>query len=641
MNFIEHFHFLRPWWLLIIPICIAITFAFWKFYQLSQNNWKQAVDPDLLKHLLSQEQAQKHQRSLLAASLLWVLAGLALAGPTWEKLPQPAHQTEDALVIVLDLSISTLASDVKPSRIERAKLKVLDLLKQQKDGLKALVVYSGDAHKVVPLTEDTATIAALVPTLSPLLMPAPGSRVDLAFDTAYELFDNSQITKGQILLITDDIAAHHAQLIEDKQRKRIKTSILVVGTESGAPIPLPNQGFLKDQEGAIVIPKVEEHRLKKIAERWNAKISTLTIGDEDLKYLLFQPSLKAQIQGSEVNSDRYFDNWREMGPWLILILLPGCALFFRRGLLLAFPLFILASGWSPTSYALDWNSLWATPNQQGMKNIESGNAEAASKQFEDPHWKGFSQYQSGDYPGAIETLSTLSGPEAAYNLGNAYAKNGQYQEAIAAYENALKLEPNHADAEYNKNKIEELLKQSQQDSNQGQDKESDEKDNDNASSEQSNNENNSQDQQGSESEQNSSDSSENSSENKDNSQAQNENESSDKQNSQEASSSDQQEEAEQNKQELQQEMAQQNEENASQQTSKEQEAQDSEDQEPSNTAYNLSDKPQTEQEQSLEQWLRRVPDDPGGLLRRKFEYQYQQNQRNPKKKTSPQEEPLW
>ena len=135
----------------------------------------------------------------------WILATIAIAGPVWRQTPQPVHEREDALVVIFDLTKSMLATDVKPDRLVRAKRKLIDLLELREEGVTALIVFSGDAHVVSPLTDDTKTIAAMIPALSPDLVPAPGSALAPALVKAVDLFRDGGTASGRILIITDEI----------------------------------------------------------------------------------------------------------------------------------------------------------------------------------------------------------------------------------------------------------------------------------------------------------------------------------------------------------------------------------------------------------------------------------------------------
>ena len=183
----ETFHFLQPdWFYLLIPLAGIILFLL-KPVSGSSNPWLKVIDKDLLPWLKvkSAGSNSRHFAWLLAAG--WIIAVIALANPVWEKLPQPVFQTDQARVIVLDLSLSMNSTDFKPTRIERARFKVSDILALKQEGVIGLVVFAGDAFVVSPLTRDAETIASQLQALKPGIMPVQGSRADLGLLKAAEL----------------------------------------------------------------------------------------------------------------------------------------------------------------------------------------------------------------------------------------------------------------------------------------------------------------------------------------------------------------------------------------------------------------------------------------------------------------------
>lgn len=187
----SEFHFLRPWWLAVFALLPVVLWALQRRVGRG-GSWQAVVDRELAPFVLQPLAGGRGWRWLYL--LLIVVAStllLALAGPVWERLPQPVFRDDSALVIALDLSRSMQADDVQPSRLERARFKVADILQRRKDGQTALIVYSAHAFTVTPLTTDTKTIEAMVPTLSPGLMPTQGSRVTTALAKAEALLDQA------------------------------------------------------------------------------------------------------------------------------------------------------------------------------------------------------------------------------------------------------------------------------------------------------------------------------------------------------------------------------------------------------------------------------------------------------------------
>src|SRR5690606_38281110 len=234
---LDALHFLRPAWLIALPLGAVLIFAALRA-QASGGAWRRVVDRALQPLVLSDSDRYSGRRlPLLGALFAWAVATIALAGPTWERLPVPAFRSNEALVVALDLSRSMDAADLPPSRITRAKLKLLSLLDRRDGGQTGLVVFSAHAFTVTPLTTDTRTIASLVAALTTDIMPSQGSRIDVGLAKAAALLRQANVTNGRILLMTDappsarDVAAARALAAEG-----IAVSVLAIGTEDGAPI---------------------------------------------------------------------------------------------------------------------------------------------------------------------------------------------------------------------------------------------------------------------------------------------------------------------------------------------------------------------------------------------------------------------
>jgi len=571
---LQEFHFLRPLWLLALIPASLFFIAMWRINSVA-TAWDKAIDKSLLPYLLDRSKNAAQRTPLLLLVTAWVLATLALAGPVWEKLPQPVQQREDALVIVLDLSLSMFAPDHNPTRLDLGKRKLRDILALREEGQTALVVYAGDAHTVTPLTDDVVTIDALVPSLSPNIMPLFGSNPMAAIDMATGLLDDIEASDGRILLMTDGISGFDQELLITEQLQATDYELLImgIGTEEGAPIRTSDGSFLTDASGAMVIPTLNRNVLQSLANRVGGRYHDIQLSDADLAYLL-TTDIFGDPQLSEVEEE--FDVWYETGPWLLLLVLPLAALSFRRGWLFSFTLLTGAGLMFPSqpAQAWEWRDLWQTRDQQAAEAFEAEQHELAAALFDSSDWQGAASYRSQNYEAAIAAFSANDSPEAHYNRGNALALAGNYAEAIAAYDLTLGVEPEHSDAIHNREIIEELLEQQQSEEGEQQDGEN----------------------QDSQSEQNSQQQSE-----------------------QQDQNSEQQDQESQEGNEDQQQQEQQN------QPPEEQE--ESESNSEQNTPSESSNE-EFEEQQALEQWLRRIEDDPGELLRRKFRYQYRQRQLN-------------
>ncbi|MFC1701335.1 VWA domain-containing protein [Pseudomonadota bacterium] len=551
-------HFIRPLWLALVPLAVILPLL-WRRLRRPSGDWSKVCDTHLLRWLSVGNAAARPSRfGPWLAGLMWLIAAIALAGPSWQKLPDSSFASRDARVLVLDLSLSMLAEDLKPNRLAQAHFRLSDMLEAASEGQTGLVAYAGDAFVVSPLTSDTNTIKNMLPALRPDVIPVSGSRPDKALELAAELLKRSGMARGEILLISDSGTRAAVNLAANLAKQGIFTSVLAVGTVQGAPIP-SGEGFVSDRNGNIVVARLERDALQSIASAGGGKYSELTAGSST-------NSPWASVEGSEFarKDDALGERWKDTGPWLVLILLPLVAFSFRRGLLFVLPLLVLPGLLISTDAKAGlWDDLWFTRDQQAQAALQQEQAAEAAVLAKDPEIAGEAFYRSGDYVNADQSWSQVKpGQNQAnnhYNRGNAQAQIGEFEAAIAAYDAALALDPEMEDAIFNRALIEQLKQQQEQQQQDQQDSES-ESDEEQTGDESENGE------QG-----------------------------------EEESSEDQQE-------------GQQGDEE-----SEEQEGEESGEPSESEMEQNWSE----EDAQAMEQWLRRIPDDPGGLLRRKFRNQHE------------------
>lgn len=604
--------FLRPEWFLVLLVIAPLAVIIYR-HRLVSRDWEAVIDAALLPHLLTDRSRSSNRWWFWLMLLISVLAVIALAGPVWKRLPQPVFKQQSALVIALDLSQSMNAQDIKPSRLARARLKLIDILKMRKEGQTALVAYAGTAYTVSPLTDDSDTIQSLVSSLTPDIMPSQGSRSDLALQHALELLQNAGSKHGDILFITDGISEKSAAAIRQLDLKHFRVSILSVGTEQGAPIPGDAGGFIKDEAGSIVIAKTESAPLHQLASELGGLYMKMKLDDADisrLNSLLNDRALKNENQQTDFKSDR----WQEEGPWLLLVALPLAALAFRRGLFLSvfLVIFVLPAlqpvhaddGWS-------WQNLWKNQDQRAAEMLQQGDGAQAAELFTDQNWKAAAHYRAGEYDKALQELQSQQSSDALYNQANALAKLGKLQESLDTYDKALNKDPNNEDASYNRKLVEEALKQQQQqDQSQQGDGQDDKQEQSDQSSEQNSDQQN-QDQQDQQSDEDSAQSDQQNAEQKGQSAEEQKN---DPQDQAKSSAQQKQDEAEAE---------------AEQQSASEQQKNTEDQQAQSAQPLTEAEQQQSLTEQAEAQWLRRIPDDPGGLLRNKFKYQYgRQRQQN-------------
>ncbi len=466
------FHFLSPFWFLALaPLALLLMILARRRGGLDA--WRRVVDERLLVALGVADDGPARRWPLALLGLGWVVAVIALANPTFERLEVPAFRDAAARVVALDLSQSMLAEDLAPNRLARARYKVEDLLRRGAAGQTGLVVFAGDAFAVVPLTDDAESIRAVLPVLEPDLMPVQGSRVDLGLSAALDLLRQAGVPEGEVVLLTDAAGDERARDAAAELRDAgHRLAVIGVGTEEGAPVP-----GVRSSRG-VVLSRLEPGGLRGMAREGGGAYAGITADEGDLDRVLADAGRRVRA-GEEA---RRIEVWRALGPWLTLLLLPLAALGFRRGWALL-PV-LLALNLSPAVqapvFAADevapqpevegggshgrggWRGIWERPDQQAAGALERGNYERAAELARDPARIGAARYRMGDYAGAARALQGVEDSAAHYNRGNALAMDGQLEEALAAYDEALSQSPDMEDARHNRSEVERALREQQQ-----------------------------------------------------------------------------------------------------------------------------------------------------------------------------------
>tara|TARA_B100000929_G_scaffold253086_2_gene213792 strand:+ start:1928 stop:3850 length:1923 start_codon:yes stop_codon:yes gene_type:complete len=628
LDFLNQFHFLRPeWFAAIIPLLLLVILI--RKATAKQSGWQSVIPSHLYQYMVIGKTEVGAKPPIMLLAIAWFVSVIALAGPTWERLPQPVYQLKMGHVLVIDMSLSMRATDMTPDRLTRAKYKAIDLVNAIGEGEMGLVAYAGDAFVISPLTEDAANITTLIPSLSPEIMPVPGSDPLLGIESAAALLTNAGYNSGMIYWITDGIElAQQNELQEYVASIPFTLNALTVGTAEGAPIRQQSGELLKDHTGSIVIPKLNDNAVKGVVKTSGGRFESFTSNDADIEALAAISLLdKGNSEEDEEDSNIQGDQWKEVGPYLVVLLLPLAAFAFKRGLvflllvgLLSPPVMLKAHALQGSDVASErqsgiensaqpkslswWQKPFMNDNQEALNSYQRGKYKDAVSQFDDKLWKASSLYKSGEYERALAAFENIPGPESLYNQGNALAKLGKLEKAIEKYELALQEAPDFEDAKANKKIIEDLLEQQaqQEKQNQQQNQQQGSDQNQNQDNQQSgqNQQQNSTEQNG---EQQNSDNAERSEDS-------------------EPSEPEQQEPSSQQDNADQGENAQQN----SAQALNEEESSAQEAEAMQSQAGELSDA-EKEELQRMESLMRRVPDDPAFLLKRKMQLEAQKRQR--------------
>mgnify|MGYP000132566723 FL=1 len=655
LDFLNQFHFLRPeWFAAIIPLLLLVILI--RKATAKQSGWQSVIPSHLYQYMVIGKTEVGAKPPIMLLAIAWFVSVIALAGPTWERLPQPVYQLKMGHVIVIDMSLSMRATDMTPDRLTRAKYKAIDLVNAIGEGEMGLVAYAGDAFVISPLTEDAANITTLIPSLSPEIMPVPGSDPLLGIESAAALLTNAGYNSGMIYWITDGIElAQQNELQEYVASIPFTLNALTVGTAEGAPIRQQSGELLKDHTGSIVIPKLNDDAVKGVVKTSGGRFESFTSNDTDIEALAAISLLdKGNSEEDEEDSNIQGDQWKEVGPYLVVLLLPLAAFAFKRGLVFLLLVGLLSPPVMQKAHALQgsdvaserqsgiensaqpkslswWQKPFMNDNQEALNSYQRGKYKDAVSQFDDKLWKASSLYKSGEYERALAAFENIPGPESLYNQGNALAKLGKLEKAIEKYERALQEAPDFEDAKTNKKIIEDLLEQQAQQEKQNQQQNQQQGSDQNQN--QDNQQNNGEDDQQQSGEPNNQDGEQN--DNSDQQSGQNQQQNSTEQNGEQQNSdnAERSEDSEPSEPEQQEPSSQQDNadqgENAQQNSAqaldeKESSAQEAEAMQ--SQAGELSDA-EKEELQRMESLMRRVPDDPAFLLKRKMQLEAQKRQR--------------
>lgn len=419
METLAAFHFLRPVILLAL-IPIALVWFIVRPRRVKKTTVSNHIAPHLAAALQVSNSSERRIFPIDGVCLGLILLTVGAAGPTWSRLPNPLIAETAPLVVALKVTESMETPDLAPTRLDRARFKILDLIAERAGARTALVAYSGSAHRVSPLTEDPNILRPLLEGLSPKVMPTPGDDATAALGLAVEILHGAD-SDGAILFVLDDLNPMDvaAFLGED----------------------LPPVVFLVTLPAGGSIPQLDSLN--------RAAVVQLTPDNTDIGQI--ERRLKSAHQAALLADERLA--WDDRGWWLVWPAALLSLLWFRRGwtmrwgftgvllVLLQSPETARADGW------LDW---FLTPDQQGRLAYENKDFSKAADIFLDPMWQGYALMKAGRYEEAAQALSRLDSPEAAFTEGLSRIRNREYRPGARAFETALVRRPGWTEAEHNR-----------------------------------------------------------------------------------------------------------------------------------------------------------------------------------------------
>jgi Ca-activated chloride channel family protein len=447
---LEYFHFLRPAWALLLLPWI-ILFAVRNRRENRPDMFGGIIAPHLLEHLRVSRFRSRwlNPRSFTTALLLLLM--ILLMGPSWRQQPSPLSQDDAALVILLDVSNSMQARDVQPSRLQRAKQKIHDLLALRPDKKAALVVYAGSAHTVLTLTADQEIIDQYLAAIATEIMPREGKFPEYGLPLVDEILREST-APSTVLLLADGVGADSQRLFADYFDSRPHQLLVTgIGTDGGA--------------SAGEMAPLERAALERLADTAGGRYVALTVDDSDVR------ALNRRIDSYYVVLEDSALPWLDSGYWLVF---PAMALFlmwFRKGWTLTWSVLLVPAllAGSPTPAravepdtdprtASHWfANIWLTHDQQGRLLMQLGRYPEAARRFDNPLWKAMAYYYNEDFMLAAEYFSRSDSDDALFDEANARAHARDYVRAVKRYDRLLARTPDYPGAAENRAAVQALI----------------------------------------------------------------------------------------------------------------------------------------------------------------------------------------
>lgn len=323
---LENFHFLRPWWLLVIPFAVWLYFILRRRFN-AADQWKSVIQSDLLQHLTVAGSSDKFIRPYQLLTVALTLASVALAGPTWQRVITPFTQDKSPFIIALQMTPTMLATDQQPTRLERAKQKIRDLLDKRQGARTAVVAYAGSAHPVLPLTDDVGLIEIYLESMLPGVMPLDGNDPAAALSLAENMLATEDAV-GTILFMTDGIDRTASDSFAEHAAKSAD-QVLFLGFGDDAESPIKSDEAGGRSFGLIdgIAPPIDRAGLDAVASASGTSLVMVTPDDADVDAIMRRISTNLV---SSIDEDENLQ-WRDFGYYLIWPLMFLVLLWSRRG----------------------------------------------------------------------------------------------------------------------------------------------------------------------------------------------------------------------------------------------------------------------------------------------------------------------
>ena len=421
---------------------------------------------------------------LVILSLIFIVIALAgpLVGFKWKRIE---HKGVD-IMICLDCSRSMLAEDIKPDRLERAKHEIIDLLRMMKSDRAGLVAFAGDAVLQCPLTMDYSAFNIFLNALNPDYLPIGGTNIGGAIKTALNGFEKNVNSDKAIILITDggSTTGHPFEAAKQAAKQGVKIFCIGVGSFDGAPVPNGKGGFVQNSSGRIIMSRVNDNMLKKIAAIANGRYVKSVAGNMDLDIIYKQDICKTMKKKTLTSTRRKI--WENRFQWFLF---PGLIFLFAelfiddRKKLKIHTIFFLVCFMMLFPFTSNCHAGAYLSVKRGIADFSKGEYGKAEKNFIDAQLDrpklpdlyydiGTAAYKKGDFKSALRNFKKALNAKdktlkinARYNFANTEYKMGNLEKAVKDYEKVLKLDPKNKNAKENLEFVKKKIKERKKNKN--------------------------------------------------------------------------------------------------------------------------------------------------------------------------------
>lgn len=302
--------FAHPEYFYLLLLLFFFLFAWW-FY----NNWKKKAgkrfgDKKTIAQLMPRQSKGKPKLKFALVSIAFILLVIGITDPQiGSKLEKVKREGID-LMLVLDVSNSMLAEDIKPNRLERAKMAISSLIDKLQGDRLGIIIFAGNAYKQLPLTTDYSAAKLFLSAVDTKIVPTQGTAIGEAIEMAAQSFGDTEHNKA-IIVITDG-ENHEDDAIGEATKaaeNNIRVFTIGMGLPEGSPIPVYNAygsrtGFKKDRQGKTVVTKLNEDMLRQIAAAGNGAYARANNASTGLKKLFDEIN---QIEKKEIETKQFTD----------------------------------------------------------------------------------------------------------------------------------------------------------------------------------------------------------------------------------------------------------------------------------------------------------------------------------------------